>query len=61
MLRSFALSFAVVTLRLWLPLAAWLGLDPVESYRLIAWFCWLPNLLLVELHLRRRVPPRLSF
>lgn len=53
MMRSFALTFAAVTLRLYLPLAAVAGLDGLQAYRAIAWLCWVPNLLLVELYLRR--------
>lgn len=53
MMRSFALTFAAVTLRLYLPLAAVAGLDGLQAYRAIAWLCWVPNLVLIELHLRR--------
>jgi len=50
MIRSYALCFAAVTLRLYLPLAVQvLGLDFLPSYRLIAWLCWVPNLLAAEL------------
>lgn len=48
MIRSFALTFAAVTLRLQLPLAAVAPIDSLEAYRLIAWLCWAPNLLAVE-------------
>ena len=43
MIRSFALTLSAVTLRIYLP-----------AYRIIAWACWLPNLLLAELYLKRR-------
>jgi hypothetical protein len=56
MLRSFALAFAAVTLRLYLPIAAMLGLDMDAAYRAIAWLCWVPNILLVEVWLRARRP-----
>lgn len=44
MIRSFALTFAAVTLRCYLALVAVLGLDFTTSYVVIAWLCWLPNL-----------------
>ena len=46
--RSFALCFAAVTLRLWLPLAMVSGLRFEDFYPAVAWLCWVPNLLLVE-------------
>lgn len=48
MIRSFALTLAAVTLRLYLPLAAMGPLPFVEAYRAIAFLCWVPNLLLAE-------------
>lgn len=53
MLRSVALSFSAVTLRLIMaPLMA-SGWSVVETYNLTAWAAWVPNLLLVELLIRR--------
>lgn len=53
MIRNFALTFAAVTLRLQLPLlAAGFGFEP--GYRIVAWSCWVPNLLLIEWWLNRR-------
>jgi hypothetical protein len=48
MIRSYALTFAAVTLRIWLPLGQVLHFDFVEAYRVIAWLCWVPNLLAAE-------------
>ncbi len=48
MLRSYALTLAAVTLRIYLPLSQVLGLPFGPSYQVIAWLCWVPNLLLVE-------------
>lgn len=56
MMRNYALTFAAVTLRLYIPLSIlfW-GLERyTESYTAIAWLCWVPNLLVVEALLRRR-------
>jgi uncharacterized membrane protein len=48
MRRSFALTFAGVTLRLYLPLA-FVGVMPFATiYAAIAWLCWVPNLLLAD-------------
>lgn len=45
MVYSFAACFAAVTLRLWLPvLMATFG-DFITAYRIVAWLCWVPNLL----------------
>jgi uncharacterized membrane protein len=56
MIRNYALTFAAVTLRLQLPLSGLLGLDFTTSYAVIAWTCWLPNLLFAEWLIRRRRP-----
>lgn len=53
-LRSFASAFAAVTLRLELPLAAALGFSFETAYPVVAWLCWVPNLLVVEWWLARR-------
>jgi uncharacterized membrane protein len=48
MIRNFALSLAAVTLRLYLPMIFVLGLPFELGYPVIAWACWLPNLLAAE-------------
>jgi len=53
MLRSWAMTFAAVTLRLMLPLPPLLGIDPLDGYRAISWLCWTMNLAALELYLRR--------
>jgi uncharacterized membrane protein len=53
MVRSFALTFAAVTLRLYLPIAPLLGYPFMDGYRIISWMCWVPNLLAAELYLNR--------
>jgi len=59
MLRSYALTFAAVTLRVYLPIAQILGLPFGPSYQVISWLCWVPNLLVVEMFViqRSRVMP----
>jgi len=57
MIRSYALCFAAVTLRLWLPLfLGGLGMSFDVAYPIIAWLCWVPNLLVAELIIRRNKP-----
>jgi hypothetical protein len=57
MVRNFALTFAAVTLRLWLPTAIIAGAPFELAYPVIAWLCWVPNLLLAELLLRQTPHP----
>ncbi|WP_299820002.1 DUF2306 domain-containing protein [uncultured Roseibium sp.] len=52
MLRSAALTFAAVTLRLYLGIAMAFDADFETAYSLIAWACWVPNALAVEVYLR---------
>jgi len=56
MIRSYALTLAAVTLRLYLPLALAAGVPFLPAYRAISWLCWVPNLLAAELLLRRPRP-----
>lgn len=57
MIRSFALTFAAVTLRLYLPMFFAGGLDYDAAAPLLAWLCWVPNLIVAELLLRRLAEP----
>ncbi|MDZ4621151.1 DUF2306 domain-containing protein [Bacillus cereus] len=55
MIRNYSLTFAAVTLRIWLPLFVLLfGLEQFElSYTIIAWLAWVPNLIIAELFIRQ--------
>ena len=55
MIRSYALTLAAVTLRLYIPLFQVAGVSFEESYPAIAWLCWVPNLLIAEWWLVPRV------
>jgi uncharacterized membrane protein len=58
MIRSYALTFAAVTLRIYLPLSQVFGIPFEPAYQTISWLCWVPNLVLAEwLVLRRRQIP----
>jgi hypothetical protein len=48
MIRSYSLTLAAVTLRIYLPLSQIAGLSFVDSYPVISWICWVPNLLIAE-------------
>lgn len=52
MIRSFAITFAAVTLRLYLPVSQIIGVPFPVAYSAIAWLCWIPNLLVAEWYLR---------
>jgi uncharacterized membrane protein len=54
MIRSYALTLAAVTLRVWLPLSQVAGIPFLTAYVAIAWLCWVPNLLVAEWFLRSR-------
>ncbi|WP_240633852.1 DUF2306 domain-containing protein [Caulobacter flavus] len=54
MIRSWALTLAAVTLRLYLPLVMALDLPFLPWYRAISFLAWVPNLVAAELWLRRR-------
>ncbi len=58
MTRNFALTFAAVTLRLWLPLLAAAFQDFDGGYQMVSWLAWVPNLLAAEWLLRRRPATR---
>lgn len=58
MIRSFALIFAAVTLRLQIPTSIIAGVAFENAYPVIAWACWIPNLLVAEWLLRRPAPSR---
>ena len=52
MIRSFALTFAAVTLRLYLPIIPLTDLPFVDGYRAISFLCWVPNLMVAEIYIR---------
>jgi uncharacterized membrane protein len=53
MIRSYAACCAAISLRLILPfeLAA-LHMDFITAYQIVAWACWVPNMLLAEMYIR---------
>ncbi|HDR7516845.1 DUF2306 domain-containing protein [Bacillus mobilis] len=57
MIRNYSLTFGAVTLRILLPLFIVLfGIERFElSYAIIAWLAWVPNLIVAELFIRKRL------
>jgi hypothetical protein len=60
MVRSYALTLAAVTLRIYLPAAVIGGLDMTFAYPAIAWLCWVPNHVIAEWLLRAVPDARLT-
>ena len=55
MWRSFALTLSAITLRLW----KWIIVyffhpSPMDVYQIVAWLGWIPNILLIELLIRKK-------
>lgn len=62
MLRSWAMTSAAITLRLYLPFAGLvLGLPFYTAYPVIAWLSWLTNWAIVEYWIRRTRGPRRDY
>ena len=56
MIRSYALCFAAVTLRIYLPfLLGVIGLEFKYAYPLVAWLCWVPNAFVAEFAIIRKL------
>jgi uncharacterized membrane protein len=54
MLRSFALAFSAITLRLWKVVLVYLFEPaPMDVYLIIAWLGWIPNLLVIEYFIKK--------
>lgn len=53
-IRSFALTFAAVTIRLQLGAGFAVGQRFEDFYWMLSWTCWIPNLLVAEWLIRRR-------
>jgi uncharacterized membrane protein len=54
MIYSYAACFAAVTLRLWLPVLTSVFNDFVTAYQIVAWLCWIPNLVVASFLINRR-------
>lgn len=54
MIYSYAACFAAVTLRIWLPMLTFVFGDFTIAYRIVAWLCWVPNIIFAFFWVRRR-------
>lgn len=53
MWRSYALTFAAITLRIYIFISSYsYNLSVPEAYATLAWLSWVPNLILTEIYLR---------
>lgn len=59
MIRSYALTLAAVTLRIYLMSSQLAGISFAVAYPAIAWLCWVLNLLLAEVFIRSRTADRM--
>ncbi|MAU16444.1 MAG: hypothetical protein CMH46_13005 [Muricauda sp.] len=54
MIYSYAACFAAVTLRIWLPLLTIILGEFVLAYKIVAWLCWVPNMIFAHLWVRKK-------
>ncbi len=54
MIYSYAACFAAVTLRIWLPLLSIAFGEFITAYRIVAWLCWVPNVVFAYFWIRRK-------
>ncbi|WP_350287208.1 DUF2306 domain-containing protein [uncultured Croceitalea sp.] len=54
MIYSYAACFAAVTLRIWLPLLTLTLGSFLPAYQLVAWLCWVPNMVFAYFWVRKK-------
>jgi len=54
MTYSFAACFAAVTLRIWLPVLTGFINDFEVAYQIVAWLCWVPNILVAHYMIKQQ-------
>ena len=57
MIYSYAACLAAVTLRIWLPLLTMTFHNFIVAYTIVAWLCWVPNIIVANIIARRIVIP----
>lgn len=61
MIRSYSLTFAAVTLRIYIPLSLAVGIPFEVAYPAIAWLCCVPNIIIAErVFLRASAPVHMA-
>ena len=53
MIYSYAACFAAVALRIWMPILILIFGEFLIAYRIVAWLCWIPNLIFAYYWVRR--------
>ncbi|MBS9461793.1 DUF2306 domain-containing protein [Flagellimonas sp. 389] len=54
MIYSYAACFAAVTLRIWLPLLTIVFGAFLPAYKIVAWLCWIPNIIFAFFWIRKK-------
>jgi len=54
MIYSYAATFAAVTLRLWLPILSAILEGFLPAYKMVAWLCWVPNLIIAYFIIKKQ-------
>jgi uncharacterized membrane protein len=57
MIYSYAACFAAVTLRLWLPLLQLAFGEFLIAYKIVAWLCWVPNIIFASFLVKKKRLP----
>jgi uncharacterized membrane protein len=56
MIRSYALTLSALTLRAWkYAITNTVELPPMDVYRMVAWLGWVPNIIIAELIIRKKL------
>ncbi len=56
MIFSYAACFAAVTLRIWLPILTSVMDEFISAYRIVAWLCWVPNIIIAYYLTKNKKP-----
>ncbi|WP_420320156.1 DUF2306 domain-containing protein [Flagellimonas sp.] len=54
MIYSYAACFAAVTLRIWLPLLTIAFGEFLVAYKMVAWLCWVPNMIFAYFWVKKK-------
>ena len=60
MMRNFSMTFGAVMLRVYLGFFGAAGVDFADSYPVVSWLAWVPNLILVEWYLALKAAKRIN-
>ncbi len=54
MIFSYAACFSAVTLRIWLPILTIMMGEFIVAYKIVAWLCWVPNIIVSYIIVRKK-------